>query len=123
MKTAILDTNFILSSIREKIDFFEDLYLRGIEVVIPEEVILEIEKIKDSKKKLRFKEEAKFAMKVLDGGNFKKIKIGKGRVDKRLIEYATSHPYVLIATLDKEIKEKIKNHKIVIRGKKKLEIV
>ena len=37
MKQALLDTNFILSCIRKKIDFFEEIRLMGIKIIIPEE--------------------------------------------------------------------------------------
>jgi len=49
MKQAILDTNFILTCVKQKIDFFEWFNLNGIEILIPLEVINEIKKIKKLK--------------------------------------------------------------------------
>jgi len=123
MKKVILDTSFILSCIRNKIDFFEEIELRGIQILIPKEVIAEIEGIYKSKKKLQFKEEAKLALKLLENSRFKKIILKDDNVDEGLIKAAEEDKEVIIATLDREIKEKIKNNKLVIRGKKKLEIV
>lgn len=117
MKQTILDTSFILSCVRNKIDFFEELYLMGIQILIPQEVIAEIEKFKDKKS------EAKTALKLLEKNKFKKIKLGKGHVDKKIISYAKENSTIIVATLDREIKSKTKNQKLVIRGKKKLEIV
>ena len=55
--------------------------------------------------------------------NSKKIDLGKGHTDKKIIQFAKENPKTIIATLDKEIKQKTKNQKLIIRGKKKLEIV
>jgi hypothetical protein len=44
-------------------------------------------------------------------------------VDLELILYGRENPEVIIATLDDEIKRKTKNKNLVIRGKKKLEII
>ena len=56
---------------------------------------------------------------------FKEIKIGKGIVDNRIVKYEKEHPRVVVATLDAEIKKKLKgkNSIAVIRGKKRIEIV
>lgn len=117
MKKAILDTNFILSCIRNKLDFFEEINLMGIQIIIPKEIISEIERFKDKKT------EAQIALKILGKNKFKKIGLGKGHVDRKIINYAKENPNLIIATLDKEIKEKTKNQKLIIRGNKKLEIV
>ena len=123
MRIAILDTNFILTCLRNKIDFFEELYLVGIKIIIPSEVIDEIKRIAESKKKLRFRDEAKLAINLLDKNKFEKIDLGKGYVDKKIILYADKNPKAIVATLDKEIKDKVSNNKLVIRNKKKLEII
>lgn len=123
MKEVLLDTNIILTCIKQKIDFFEDLESKGFKILIPKQVIQEIEKLIKSKQKLRFREDAKLALKLLDKENFKKINIGKGHVDKRIKLYADEHPEILIATLDKELQDKLRNSKIVIREKKRLEVI
>jgi len=40
MAKAILDTNFILSCIDKKIDFFEAISFIGFNIIIPNEVLL-----------------------------------------------------------------------------------
>ncbi len=117
MKQVLLDTNFILSCIRNKIDFFEEIFLMGIKIIIPEEVINEIKKFENKKS------EAGIALKILEKNKFKKIELGKGHVDKKIINYAKIHPELIIATLDREIKNKTHNQKMIIRGKMKLEII
>jgi len=114
MKQAILDTNFIMTCVNQKIDLFEELKLIGIGIIIPKEVIDELKK-----------NQAKLALALLkkEKANFKSTIIGKGHVDKKIIAYAKENPSVLIATLDKEIKNKVSNNKIVIKEKKRLKII
>ena len=123
MKQVILDTNFILSCVRKKIDFLDEIEFMGFQILIPIQVIGEIKKIIDSKKKLHFKEDAKLALKILSKNNFEKIDLNEKYVDKGLMEFAEKNKEVLVATLDKELKKKIKNNILIIRGRKKLEIV
>jgi len=123
MKQAILDTNFILTCVKQKIDFFHDLELRGIKILIPKQVIKEIKNIASSKKKLHFREDAKLSLKILDKNNFKQVNLKVGYVDKALIQFAQENKKIIVATLDKEIKNKIQTPKLVIRRKTRLEII
>lgn len=123
MKKAILDTSFILTCVKQKIDFLDEIKFMGIKVLIPEEVLDEVRKIMKSGKKLHFRENAKLALKILNKNGFKKIKLGTAHVDKGLVDFAKKNKDVIVATLDKELKKKIKKPKLVIRGKKKLEVI
>ncbi len=115
MKPALLDTNFILTCIKQKIDFFEELKFMGIKILIPKQVMAELKGLKI--------QEAKFALRLLEKNIFEEIDIGRGEVDKRIKLFAEKNPEILVATLDKELQKKLKNKKIIIRGKKKLEII
>ena len=123
MKQVILDTNFILTCIKQKIDFFEELKLEGLQILIPKQVINEIKRISNSKKKLHFREYAKVALKLLGKNHFKKIDLKIKYVDKGLTKFTKENKNVIIATLDKELKKKIKNQKLIIREKKRLEVI
>lgn len=123
MKKAILDTSFILTCVKQKIDFLDEIKFMGIKVLIPEEVLDEVRKIMKSGKKLHFRENAKLALKILNKNGFKKIRLGTTHVDKGLVNFAEKNKDVIVATLDRELKKKIKKPKLVIRGKKKLEII
>lgn len=123
MKKVVLDTNFILTCAKQKIDFLDEIKLMGIEILIPEGVLKEIERIRGSGKKLHFRENAKLALKILDNKEFKKIKLDAADVDKGLVNFAEKNKDVIVATLDRELKKKIKKPKLVIRGKKKLEVI
>lgn len=122
MRKVLLDTNFILSCFRKKIDFFEDLKFNGLKILIPDQVILELERIVNSKKKLRFREEAELALKFLKQNDFEKVDLKNKYVDEGILKIAKDNKNLIIATLDKDLKKKLRNNKMVIRGRV-LEIV
>ena len=117
MKHVLLDTNFILSCIRKKIDFFEEIPLIGLSIIIPKQVIEEIQGISNSKP------EAELALKILAKNVFKNVTLHGNNVDNGIVNLAKENKNYIIATLDKGIQGKIKNQKLIIRGEKKLEIV
>ena len=128
MKKAVLDTSFILTCIKNKIDFFEELEFMGCKILIPKQVISELNKIANPvmiKKKLSERELASLSLKILEHekNRFEVIELGSKYVDKGIIKLARENRDLLIATLDREIKTSVKNPKILIRGKKKLEII
>jgi|TARA_B100000315_G_C14386494_1_gene499890 rRNA-processing protein FCF1 len=127
MKTILLDTNFILTSLKEKIDFFEDIKLMGLKIIIPKQVINELKTITKSKKKLHFREQSELALKLLEKNRkswMKKDLSTYGRnTDKGIINFANKNKRIIIATLDRELKKKIKNPTLIIRAQKKLEII
>jgi rRNA-processing protein FCF1 len=123
MKKAILDTSFILTAVRQKIDFFPELENTGFKILIPDLVLREIEKISNSNSNSSLAGNAKLALKILGKENFKEIKLPeKGSVDDSIVEFAKSNSEFVVATLDKEIKNKIKNSKLVIKQKKRVEL-
>jgi rRNA-processing protein FCF1 len=123
VKKVILDSSFIISAAKKKIDIFEEIPFMGIKIVVPDEVIAEIEGVKNSKQKLKEREGAELALKILGANKYESVKLGKSYVDNGLRKYAKEHPSVIIATLDKQLKKDIPNYLMVIRGEKKLEIL
>ena len=121
MIQVLLDTSFIISAVRNKIDIFEEL--KEYQIVIPEQVINEIKRITESKKKLKFRSQANISLKIIKKSKFKKIDLGKGHVDKLILKFSEENPNSIIATLDRELQKKLQNPKLIIRGKKKLEII
>lgn len=122
MRKALLDTSFIMTAARQKIDFFEEFESMGFRILIPEKVIKEIENLSKSKK-LKIKENAQLAIKILAKNKFGKIILEGKNTDQSIIKFARENPRMAIATLDEEIKRKTQNQKILIRGKKKIEII
>jgi rRNA-processing protein FCF1 len=122
MKKVLLDTSFILSCIRHKIDFFEEISLMGIKIIIPNEVISEINRFRYKKT------EAGIAVSLLENNKnlFETLELGRGHVDNKIINFVKESPDLMVATLDREIKDNLKQKKnkiMVIRGKKTLEII
>ena len=122
MKYAVLDTNFLISCVNKKINFFSELESMGLKTVIPAEVKSELEHISISGQK-KFQNAAKIALLILKKNSFKEISLGMKNVDQGLIELANKDEDYIVATLDQEIKNKIRNNKIIIKGSKKLELI
>jgi len=122
MKQVILDTNFILSCVKQKIDFFEEIPLMGISIIIPLQVIDELQKF-SKQARGSLKEQAKLALTLLENRDFRRIDLHSRKVDMEIINFAKQNPGIIIATLDREMKNKTQNSKMVIRRKKKLEII
>ena len=74
MREILLDTNFLMHCVKQKIDFFEYAKLNGFEVLIPEEAIAELEKLTKSKK-IEIEKTAKLVKKLISVNKFKLIKI------------------------------------------------
>ena len=112
MKQVILDTSFILSCIKQKIDFFEKLEYEGFRILIPEQTIDELMGLG-----------AQLALDIIEKNKYNLIKISGKDADAAIIKFAKENPGVIVATLDAGLKRKVSNQKMIIRGKKKLEIV
>jgi rRNA-processing protein FCF1 len=122
MAKVILDTNFILYCVANKVDFHEELLMKGHRVLIPVEVIEEIKRLRDSTKALKFRDQASIALKLIESGDYEKVSAPGKYVDKGLKKYCEEHPEVVLATMDKELKKSVANRKMVLRAKKKLEL-
>ncbi len=111
---VILDTNFIISCIKNKIDFFSHLEESGFKVLVPREVI---EEMKDIRLDVKHDERTAIdiALALLNEKKIKKIKLGQGKVDDRLIEHGKKGMY--IATLDSYIRRSVPN-KVIIDSRK-----
>jgi rRNA-processing protein FCF1 len=121
MKTVLLDTNFILSCLRKKIDFFDEIELMGIKIAIPKEVVEEIKKLSEEGNKTT-QREAKTALTFIKKNKFEQIKLGTRNVDNGIVKFAKENKELIIGTLDKGIKDRVKNQILFIRGDKGLEI-
>jgi rRNA-processing protein FCF1 len=122
MTYAVLDTNFVLSCIRKKIDFFNDVPSMGLKIMIPIQVLDEVRNLSMTAKG-KFKDEARVALKLLEQNEFKRIDLYIKNVDNGIVKLAKDNKTYIVATLDKEIQNQLKNRKLIIRGEKKLEIV
>ena len=131
MKQVILDTSFILSCTKQKIDFFDYLKSEGYTILIPKQVLTELEKISlPDKKKAADQEAAALSLRIIMNNIFDKIDLNtvlsplkRKSVDELIIDYANKNPSIILATLDREMQRRVKNKKLIIRGKNQLEII
>jgi rRNA-processing protein FCF1 len=111
MYTIVLDTNIILDALKFKIDLLEELKRIC-------NFQYEIKILDKTLKELENKPNSKLAFKWLKEKNIKLINTEFGYVDDLLIQLSKEY---IIATNDKDLKRKLKNHPIItIRQKKYL---
>lgn len=120
----LLDTNFILTCVLQKIDFVElseEMFNEKLNWILPKQVIGELKKIeKDLKQKRKFREGAKLSLEILETMNLKIVDLNKNpNIDIAIKDYIFDKPIVL-ATNDKGLKKRVKNRILSIRGTKSL---
>ena len=107
---VILDTNFIVSCIKKKIDFISELEGMGFKVLLPKEVFEEIKDLKLNSDNIT-RAAVGVALELLKKRKVKNVTLGDRQVDEGLIEFGKRGAY--IATLDAAIKRSVPN-KVVI---------
>ena len=125
----LLDTNFILTCIKQKINFDEltnEIFSEKIEWIIPQDVLNELGNLKDRPgMKIQDREAANLSFEILQKIDSKIIEL-KGKnpnVDIKIVNYIIDKPKIILATMDKNLKSRVKNKILTIRGKKNLEII
>lgn len=111
MKKVILDTNFIIYCVQNKVDFFEELKRIcdfKFELYIIDKTLDELDKLK----------QGKLAKIMLKKFKVKKIKSNKKSVDDKIIELCSDD--VIVATHDKELIKKLSCKIVKVRQKKYL---
>ena len=117
---VVLDSSFIVSCIKHKIDFVSELEGMGFKVLLPKEVF---EEIKD----LRFNSDdatkmaVEVALEMFTKRKVKSVTLGDVTVDMGLIEFGKRGAYV--ATLDGVIKRQVPNKVVISESGNKLLVV
>ena len=101
-----------MTAIKQKIDFFHFLEREGIHPLIPEQAIKELKGLG-----------AELALEILKKNEFRIVKVPGRDADSAIIRFARENPTVVVATLDAGLQKKIRNHKMIIRQKKRIEII
>jgi len=120
---VLLDTNFVLTCAKRKIDFVamaEEMFDEKIEWVVPVDVLGELEDLVIREKmKVVDKNSAKVGLEVLENVGVEAIELpGKNpNVDVKIANYLKDKNIVL-ATQDKELKKRVRNRLLIVRGKK-----
>jgi rRNA-processing protein FCF1 len=124
----LLDTNFILTCAKNKIDIqekTEKIISEKIEWLVPQDVLNELGNLKDRKgMKITDKQAAQLSFEILQTINPGIINLqGKNpNIDIKIVNYIIDKPIVL-ATLDKDLKSRVRNKILTIRNKNKLELI
>ena len=105
MKTIILDTNFIISALKNKINLnLDKIISSNYQLKIIDKTINELEKLNNK--------DSKLAIKIIEKNKIKKIKTKEKDVDWAIIK--NSNKNTIVATLDKKLKQKLKSKNIPI---------
>ncbi|MEK6928777.1 MAG: hypothetical protein AABW65_02380 [Nanoarchaeota archaeon] len=116
---ALLDSNFIISCFKRKIDFISQLKQQGFKPILPIEVFQEL---KDLRFKLSHEDKiaVDIALKFFENSKIKKMKLGNRSVDGGLIEKGKQGYY--IATLDNAIRRVIPNKIVISSAQNSLQV-
>jgi len=124
MRKILLDTNFIVACIKQKIDFLTEL--EEYDLIVPNEVIGELKKLKkDKKTKIRDRQAAEVAVQMFKMCKLNQIdlRLGKDKnIDNAIADYINKKG-IILASLDRKLRKKINNKRtkfLVIKQKKKL---
>jgi rRNA-processing protein FCF1 len=124
----LLDTNFILTCVKQKVDFAsltDEIINERIEWIVPQDVLNELGNLKDRKGiKISDKNAAKLSFEILQIIEPKIVELpGKNpNVDIKIVNYVAGKD-IILATMDKNLKSRVDNKILTIRGKRNLEII
>ena len=124
----ILDTNFLIYCAKNKLDYVEEignLLNEDYELVVPMQVIEELEKLRNDKfKKVsgKDKDACKLALQLLGVNKVKKVEVKGETVDEGIIYLASEDKKNIVCTLDREMRG-ILGRVILIDKRKRLMLV
>jgi len=120
----ILDTNFLIYCAKNKLDYVEkigSLVNEGFELVVPMQVVNELEKLKNDKlKKVSGKDKLAIdlALQLLDFNKVKKVKIKGKSVDEGIINLADENKKNIVCTLDRQMRHILGRVILISKGEK-----
>ena len=116
---VILDSSFIISCVRERIDFLSQLQEQGFNPIVPREVLQEM---KDLRIRNGTSHDDRMAIDVafdlLEKGKVKKTSLGTGKVDDWLIKRGQEG--IFIATLDTGIKKRVPKRVVIFKAQNRV---
>ncbi len=118
---VILDTNFLIYCAKEKLDYIEKINNRlneGFNLVVPEQVIEELKRLKIKAKKGKDKDACDLALKILEKKNIEIVQPAGKSVDDAIIKLAQENSKNIVCTLDREMRWELGRVILVSRGKK-----
>lgn len=123
----LLDTNFIISCAKQKIDF--DAIMNGqtteeVKWIVPEEVLGELRGLKiGGKIKIKERNAVTIGIEIITKLGVEVVKLSNtaNDVDTKIVNYLRDKD-IILATLDKKLKQRVKNKILTIRNKNHLKI-
>lgn len=117
----ILDTNFLIYCTKEKMDYVEEignLIDENYEIVVPSQVIEELNRLKIKAKKGKDKTASDLALKILKSKNIKVVETKGKNVDDAIINLAEENKKNIVCTLDREMRWKLGRVILINKGRK-----
>lgn len=122
----LLDTNFLLTCAKQKVDFAEligEQVDEKIEWIVPEEVIDELTELSERKgMKGTDKDAAKLALILADKMGYELVRVNNKNVDVGIADFIRGKN-IALATLDKGLKKRVDNTIITISDKRQIQII
>ncbi|MDP6845363.1 MAG: PIN domain-containing protein [Candidatus Nanoarchaeia archaeon] len=111
----VIDTNSLIYAAKEKVDVITELKKMGFtKIIIPNEVLKELEFIQtDKKQKGADKNAAKLAIQIIKFSKVDTIHLGKGHPDDKILEFAVAKNFSVL-TNDKILKKRLKAESVQI---------
>lgn len=125
---VLLDTNFILTCVKQGIDFdavANGLFSEDIKWIVPVEVLRELRGLKiGGKIKVKERNAIDVGLEIIQKMGVDVVKMSDANVDvdTKIVNYLRKNEDIVLATLDKELKGRVKNRIMSVRGKKNLVI-
>jgi hypothetical protein len=118
IQQVILDTNFLIYCVKQKIDYVEgisSLMSSGYELVVPNLVILELQELTRRLKKLSDRTAASLALQLLKHNKVREIQAIGENADDSIVRIQAGN---IVATLDYNLKKKVEKSIVLnYRGK------
>ncbi|MEK6915276.1 MAG: hypothetical protein AABW89_01900 [Nanoarchaeota archaeon] len=116
---VLLDSSFIISCVRDRIDFLAQLQEQGFTPVVPREVLQEMKDLRISNRSSREDRLAiDVAFDILEKSKVKKTTLGEGKIDDFLIRKGQEG--IFVATLDNGIKKRIPKKVIIFKAQNRV---
>lgn len=123
---VLLDTNFLLTCAKQKVDFAElvrEQIDEKIEWIVPEEVIAELTELSERKDmKGKDKYAAKLALILIEKMGYELVRVNNKNVDVGIADFIRGK-LIALATLDKGLKKRVDNTIITISDKRQVQII
>ena len=120
----ILDTNFLIYCAKEKMDYIEELsniLNENYEIVVPEQVVEELKKLKGDKMKKvsgKDKKAADLALQILEKNKIRKVKAEGHSVDEAIVNLSKENKKNIVCTLYREVRWKLGRVILISSGRK-----